>query len=91
MNQLKETKLEIKSSINKMFTNRDQFVILDTETTGLTQRDQIIEICVNDLTGKILLNPLVKPTINIPAEAASIHGITNEMVDDAPSWIEIYK
>jgi DNA polymerase-3 subunit epsilon len=91
MNQLKETKLEIKTSINKMFINRDQFVILDTETTGLTLRDQIIEICVIDLTGKILLNSLVKPTINIPAEAASIHGITNEMVHDAPSWIEIYK
>jgi DNA polymerase-3 subunit epsilon len=91
MNQLKETKLEIKTSINKMFINRDQFVILDTETTGLTLRDQIIEICEIDLTGKILLNFLVKPTINIPAEAASIHGITNEIVHDAPSWIEIYK
>lgn len=79
MNQLKETKLEIKTSINKMFINRDQFVILDTETTGLTLRDQIIEICVIDLTGKILLNSLVKPTINIPAEAASIHGITMKL------------
>lgn len=91
MNQLKETKLEIKSSINKMFINRDQSVIVDTETTGLTLRDQIIKICVIDITGKILLNSLVKPTINIPAEAASIHVITNEMVHDAPSWIEIYK
>ncbi|MBM6770582.1 MULTISPECIES: 3'-5' exonuclease [Bacillus cereus group] len=91
MNQLKETKLKIKTFINKMFINKDQFVILDTETTGLTLRDQIIEISVIDLAGKILLNSLVKPTINIPAEAASIHGITNEMVHDAPSWIEIYK
>lgn len=90
MNQLKETKLEIKTYINNMFINRDQFVILDTETTGLTLRNQIIEINVIDLTGKILLNSLVKPTINIPAEAASIHGITNEMVHDAPSYIKNY-
>ncbi|GAB6462095.1 putative exonuclease [Bacillus cereus] len=91
MNQLKETKLKIKTFINKMFINKDQFVILDTETTGLTLRDQIIEISVIDLTGKILLNSLVKPTIIIPAEATSIHGITNEMVHGAPSWTTIYK
>ncbi|MED3126870.1 3'-5' exonuclease [Bacillus wiedmannii] len=91
MNQLKETKLKIKTFINKMFINKDQFVILDTETTGLTPRDQIIEISVIDLAGKILLNSLVKPTIIIPAEATSIHGITNEMVHGAPSWTTIYK
>ncbi|AJH16881.1 exonuclease domain-containing protein (plasmid) [Bacillus mycoides] len=91
MNQLKETKLKIKTFINKMFINIDQFVILDTETTGLTLRDQIIDISVINLSGKILLNSLVKPTINIPAEAASIHGITNEMVHGAPSWTAIYK
>ncbi|HFJ9318690.1 TPA: exonuclease domain-containing protein [Bacillus tropicus] len=91
MNQLKETKLKIKTFINKMFINKDQFVILDTETTGLTLRDQIIEISVIDLAGKILLNSLVKPTIIIPAEATSIHGITNEMVHGAPSWTTIYK
>ncbi|PFZ90011.1 3'-5' exonuclease [Bacillus wiedmannii] len=91
INQLKETKLKIKTFINKMFINKDQFVILDTETTGLTLRDQIIEISVIDLTGKILLNSLVKPTIIIPAEATSIHGITNEMVHGAPSWTTIYK
>lgn len=91
MNQLKETKLRIKTFINKMFINKDQFVILDTETTGLTLRDQIIEISVIDLAGKILLNSLVKPTIIIPAEATSIHGITNEMIHGAPSWTTIYQ
>ncbi|CAM4229893.1 3'-5' exonuclease [Bacillus wiedmannii] len=55
MNQLKETKLKIKTSINKMFINRDQFIILNTETTGVILRDQIIEISVIDLTGKTLL------------------------------------
>lgn len=91
MNQLKETKLKIKTFINKMVLDRDQFVIFNTETTELTLTDQIIEISVIDLNGKILLNSLVKPTINIPAEAASIHGITNKMVHNASSWKAIYK
>lgn len=68
---------------------KKNIVIVDTETTGLDKEAEIIEISIIDCTGAILLNTLIKPSKNIPAEATEIHGITNEMVEDAPSWKEM--
>lgn len=64
-------------------------LVLDTETTGLDGLAEIIEIAVIDAGGKVLLNTLVRPSKSIPADATAIHGITNEMVSDAPIWPEI--
>lgn len=64
-------------------------LILDTETTGLGDDAEIVEITLIDTTGKVLLNTLVKPRSVIPESAIAIHGITNEMVADAPSWIKV--
>ena len=66
-------------------------LILDTETTGLDERAEIIEISIIDCTGQVLLDTLVKPTSPIPAEATRIHGITNEMVAEAPTWPEVIR
>ncbi|EPT0794711.1 TPA: 3'-5' exonuclease [Yersinia enterocolitica] len=66
------------------------YLILDTETTGLGDDAEIIEISIIDCTGKILLDTLVKPLKAIPAAATAIHGITNEMVADAPTWRDIH-
>lgn len=62
-----------------------KFYILDTETTGLGNEDEIVEIAIIDNTDGIILNKLIKPTIKIPSIATNIHGITNEMVKDSPS------
>ncbi|WP_145588354.1 3'-5' exonuclease [Yersinia aldovae] len=69
---------------------KNNCLILDTETTGLGKEAEIIEICIIDCTGKVLLNTLVKPRNPIPAEATAIHGITNEMVAAAPTWRDIH-
>ncbi|MBV7328993.1 3'-5' exonuclease [Chloroflexi bacterium TSY] len=63
---------------------------LDTETTGYHDTDQIVEICIIDHDGQVLLDSLVKPIGSIPFGAVQIHGITNEMVQDAPTWPEIW-
>lgn len=68
----------------------NKFYILDTETTGLGDNDEIIEITLINQGGEAVLNTLIKPTQPIPAEAVAIHGITDEMVADAPTWAEIY-
>jgi DNA polymerase III epsilon subunit-like protein len=61
-------------------------IYLDTETTGLTDTDEIIEIAIIDHDGTILLDELLKPSKNIPADATRIHGITDTMVAGARKW-----
>ncbi|HDG1673853.1 TPA: 3'-5' exonuclease [Kluyvera cryocrescens] len=67
----------------------DDRLFIDTETTGLGDDAEIVEICIIDSYGFVLLNTLVKPTKPIPDEAIAIHGITNEMVAFAPTWTDI--
>jgi len=62
------------------------FLILDTETTGLNDRAEIVSIAVIRSDGTTLLNSLVKPVRPIPPDATRIHGITNEMVASAPPF-----
>lgn len=66
-------------------------VILDTETTGLDEKAEIVEISIIDLKGNVLLDTLIKPKRKIPVDVIKIHGITNEMVSNAPTWEDIYK
>ncbi|MFP1869250.1 3'-5' exonuclease [Lonsdalea quercina] len=68
----------------------DDRLFIDTETTGLGDDAEIVEICVIDSRSAIILNTLVKPTKPIPAEVTAIHGITNEMVAYAPTWKDIH-
>ncbi len=65
-------------------------VYLDTETTGLETADQIVEICILDHDGSVLVDSLVKPKGKIPLVASRIHGITDEMVVDAPAWPDLW-
>ncbi len=65
------------------------FVILDTETTGLYDDAEICQIAIISSSGKTLLNTLVKTKYPIPEQATRIHGITNEAVSNAPRWLDI--
>ena len=66
------------------------FLVLDTETTGLSSSDHIVEIAIVDQAGATRLNQRVKPSIAIPPAATRVHGITDADVADAPSFGQIY-
>lgn len=66
-----------------------QPIFLDTETTGLGQRDQVIEVAVVDHLGRTLLDQLVRPSIAIPRAAQRVHGIGDADVRQAPWWHEV--
>lgn len=59
------------------------FMVLDTETTGLGSGAEIVSIAIIDAHGNTHLDTLVKPVRPIPPDATRIHGITNEMVSTA--------
>lgn len=62
-------------------------LFLDTETTGL--RGEVCELAILDVRGQVLINTLVKPTKPIPPDVTDLHGITNEMVSESPTFKDL--
>ncbi len=73
----------------KKLFERD-FLILDTETTGLGKTDQICQIAICNKYGKALLNTLVRPDVPITPAAFRTHGISNGIVSSFPRFPHIY-
>ncbi len=73
--------------------NRQTFVCIDCETTGLdVNADRIIEVAVVKFTLEGVLEEfetLVDPLIPIPQVSMEIHKITQEMVDGKPKIEEV--
>ena len=55
-------------------------LFLDTETTGLDNRAEVVEIAIADSKGRPVFESLVKPTVAITPRLTDIHGISNAMV-----------
>jgi DNA polymerase III epsilon subunit-like protein len=84
-----ETAVEWAKDLLKKDPN--DWVILDTETTGLGYADQLVQVAMINGAGDVFMdNVLVKPTILIPFDATRIHGITIETVKDAPIFLDVW-
>lgn len=70
--------------------------LLDTETTGLRSDARVCEIAIAVLdldTGALAKEPrgmLLNPEMPMPAEAVSMHGITDAMVQGKPTLAEVW-
>lgn len=74
--------------------NRQRYVVLDVETTGLYPRfgDRICEIGLVLAQGdqiEATYSSLVNPQRPVSAEAAAVNGLSDEMLADAPLFAEI--
>jgi len=66
---------------------------IDLETTGINiSLDRIVEIAIVKISPdgtKLVKRKLINPLMPIPKAASDIHGITDEMVKDAPSFKQV--
>ncbi len=64
-------------------------LFLHSKTTGAAEMSEVVEIAILDSSGKPMVDELVKPKRHIRVNATEEHGVTDEMVDFAPRWVEI--
>ena len=66
---------------------------IDLETTGINlSSDRIVEIAIVKILAdgtKSVKRKLINPEMPIPKAASDMHGITNEMVKDAPTFKQV--
>lgn len=75
-----------------MIKNLSDYVLVDLETTGLDNSDEIIEIgALRVVNHKITqsFSTLCKPHKLIPQDATEVHHITNEMVTNSPDITKV--
>ena len=58
--------------------NRPDVLVLDTETTGVSSRSEVIDIALIDTSGQIIYQGLVLPQGRIPRVVSTLHGLTRE-------------
>lgn len=70
-------------------------VFFDLETTGVdTVNDRIVEVSMIKIMPdgeEIVRTRRINPQMHIPEQATAIHGITDEMVKDAPTFAQVAK
>lgn len=77
-----------RSVTEKMLQNKA--IIFDTETTGLSDTDELLQISIIDYNGTVLMDTLVRPYFHSSwVEAQRINGISPEDVEKAPYLHEI--
>lgn len=71
----------------------DHWCIMDTETTGVRGKDQIVDIAIVSMTGERLFNSLILPTGSweMHPGAQEVHGITSSDLVDSPSISDVYE
>lgn len=73
--------------------NKEKFVCIDCETTGLDiQKDRIIEVAITTFTLSEIIDSfesLIDPECAIPESSTAIHHITSEMIVGKPKIVAV--
>jgi DNA polymerase III subunit epsilon len=67
-----------------------EFVIFDSETTGLSSPVDFVEIAVVGPRGETLVDSLLKPSCRIEPGARAVHGHSAKSLSGAPRFLEVY-
>ena len=71
------------------WATRSDWCILDTETTGTSKTDQVLEVCAIGAEGEVLISSLIKVTCPISPHALAVHGVRKSDLRGAPTFPEI--
>ncbi len=64
----------------------ENILSLDTETTGLGENAQIIEIALSNVNGDMVYCQRFKPSVDIEEGAYEKHGISASDLENEPTW-----
>lgn len=95
VSQIKNKKRERSQKGSSLLQFPKEYIVIDIETTGLSpQWDEIIEIAaLKVVNGEIVDNyqSLLKPSYPIDSFISSLTGITNEMLESAPTFDDVHE
>lgn len=74
----------------KQLLERDDWILVDTETTGFDGAAEVIDLAVLDRRGTVLLETLLRPGRPIPYAASRVHGLYDRDLQHAPTFAEIW-
>ncbi len=70
--------------------SREEFVVLDSETTGLGNPINFVEVGVLSSRGEPLFDSLIEPSCPVDPRASRVHGHTAESLAGERSFFEVY-
>lgn len=68
------------------WSNPKQYVMLDTETTGTTNQDEIIQLAIVNLDKEVVYKQYFKPSVKSSKGAYETHHISDAFLQDKPLW-----
>lgn len=87
----KEIQNKIATEFKSWLDEKEKYLILDTETTGLSYDDEVIEIGIIDLDGNNKFYTRIKPTRNEISDGAyNVHRISEDMLINQPTFKEVF-
>lgn len=85
-----ETRERWRQWAQSILAAENEWMILDTETTGISRDADILEFAAVTPSGRPLADCLIRPVGRIPQNISALTGITNEMVMGAPRFVFAY-
>src|SRR5215213_3062223 len=69
---------------------KEDFVVLDSETTGLGNPIDFVEVGVLSSRGEPLFDSLIKPSCRVEPSASRVHGHTMKSLSGERCFVEVY-
>lgn len=81
-----KTKVNWKTLLDSALLNPSEYVILDTETTGIEYDDEVIQLTCLDVAGNVLYDGYFNPTKTSHWAAAKKHKLSKYFLAKQPEW-----